>query len=156
MASHDPETGRLFLHLKAAQTAMRAALADVLDDIGITPPQLVVMRALELSPAISSAELARQCFVSPQAMVVTLTRLEQAGLIERTKGGGRIIETHLTQKGREVLLRAGERITGAVNYIRGIMGTERVDQLTAMLEELTDLLLKSQVVTTTRSWDLDE
>jgi DNA-binding MarR family transcriptional regulator len=150
------EHGRLFLHLKAAQAAMRAALCDALSDIGITPPQLLAMHALELTPAISSAELARQCFVSPQAMVVTLTRMEQAGLIERTKGGGRVIETHLTEKGHETLELAAKRIDGAQNYLRTVLGSDRVDQLADLLEEVTDALLKSQVVKTGRSWDLED
>jgi DNA-binding MarR family transcriptional regulator len=136
----EQETGRLFLLLKAAQAAMHSALADVLDDIGITPPQLMALRALYLTPAISNAELARQCFVSPQAMVVQLTRMEQMGLIERVKGEGRIID----------------RIDAAVHYLRSVVGEDRIEALCETLEDLNNALLKSQVVTTSRSWDLDE
>ena len=152
----EQETGRLFLLLKAAQAAMHSALADVLDDIGITPPQLMALRALYLTPAISNAELARQCFVSPQAMVVQLTRMEQMGLIERVKGEGRIIQTHLTEKGRITLDRAADRIDAAVHYLRSVVGEDRIEALCETLEDLNNALLKSQVVTTSRSWDLDE
>jgi DNA-binding MarR family transcriptional regulator len=151
-----PEPGRLFLLLKAGQAAMRAALCDALDDIGITPPQLLALRAIYHTPAISNAEMARQCFVSPQAMVVTLSRMEQMGLIERVKGEGRVIETHLTKKGTATLDRAAERIAAAERYLCDALGEERVDALCATLGELNDALLKSQVVTTSRSWDLDE
>jgi DNA-binding MarR family transcriptional regulator len=150
------EPGRLFLHLKAAQTAMRAALCDVLSEIGITPPQLLAMRALERTPRISSAELARQCFVSPQAMVTTLARMEQSGLIERSRGGGRVIETHLTSKGLETLGRAADRIAAAEIYLRETLGSERIDALTDTLEALTEALERSEVVTSARCWDLDE
>ena len=152
----EQEPGRLFLLLKAAQAAMRSALADVLDDIGITPPQLLVLRTLYHSPAISNAEMARQCFVSPQAMVVTLTRMEQMGLVERVKGEGRVIETHLTEKGTVTLDRAAARIAAAEAYLRCALGEDRMEMLCDTLDDLNHCLLKSQVVTTARTWDLDE
>lgn len=152
----DRDPGGLYLRLKAAQAAMRAALTDVLSDIGITPPQLLALRALERSPAISNAELARQCFVTPQAMVTTLVRLQRAGLLERVKGSGRIIETHLTEVGRETLDRAVDRVAEAERYLRDTLGTARVDALRETLEELTSALERTQVVTSVRSWSTDE
>lgn len=152
----EQEPGRLFLHLKAAQAAMRSALCDAIADLEITPPQLLALRALDRTPAISNAELARQCFVSPQAMVVTLARMEQSGLIERIKGGGRVIETHLTAKGQATFLRAGERIAAAESYLRETIGEGRIDALLDTLQGVTDALLKSHVVTTARSWDVDD
>ena len=135
---------------------MRSALCDALSDIGITPPQLLALRALDESAAMSNAEMARHCFVSPQAMVATLSRMEHAGLIERVKGGGRVIETHLTEKGRATFERAGERIAAADRYLRESVGEKKIDDLNASLARLTECLLKSQVVTTARTWDLDE
>ncbi|HTU71138.1 MAG TPA: MarR family transcriptional regulator [Candidatus Baltobacteraceae bacterium] len=152
----DEETGRLFLHLKAAHGVMRAALTDVLDDIGITVPQLLILRAIELTPAVSSAQLARECFVSPQAMVNNVARLEADGLIARSKGGGRVLETHLTEKGQAILERAGSRIASAERYVTETLGEEQVQSLDASLVALTDCMLKSLVVTTSRTWDADE
>jgi DNA-binding MarR family transcriptional regulator len=149
------ETGRLFLHLKAAQAAMRAAMADALSDLGITPPQLLILRAIELSPAISSAQLARETFVSPQAMVANVTKLCEAGLIERSKGQGRTIETHLTAKGHETLERAADRVEGLVRYVTNRLGGDTVRKLDASLLTLTEALTQSLVTTTTRTWDDD-
>jgi DNA-binding MarR family transcriptional regulator len=154
----DHDTGRLFLHLKATYHAMRAALDDALADLGITAPQLVILRTLDENPAVSSAELARQCFVSPQAMVVSLTRLEAAGLIERTpaKSGGRSLETHFTDKGRALFERAGSRVFSVERYVRQMLGDEDVATLDKDLQRLTDALLKSVVVTSSRTWDTQE
>jgi DNA-binding MarR family transcriptional regulator len=153
MAS-DPEPGRLFLLLKAAQSSMRSALNDALEDVGITAAQLLILRALDQTPAVSSAELARQCAVSPQAMVVTIARMERDGLLERVKGSGRAIETHLTAEGKSRLERAHHRIAAAEKYLRNAVGSDRVDELCDVLEHVNDAFLKSHVVTTARSWDL--
>jgi DNA-binding MarR family transcriptional regulator len=154
----DSEAGRLFLHLKAAQAAMRAALDDALADIGITSPQLLILRAIDANPRVSSAELARACFITPQAMVVNLARLESAGLIARTpaKGGGRSLETHFTDKGHALYERAGSRILSAERYVTQQLGEETVDLLDEGLRQLADVLLKSLVVTTSRTWDARE
>lgn len=156
MPQSDEETGRLFLHLKAAHGVMRAALTDALEDIGITVPQLLILRAIELTPAVSSAQLARDCFVSPQAMVNNIARLEADGLIARSKGGGRILETQLTEKGRAILERAGSRIASAERYVTQMLGEETVQSLDEGLRALTDCMLKSLVVTTSRTWETDD
>jgi len=149
------ENGRLFLHLKAAQAALRAALGDALSDIGITVPQLLILRAIELTPAISSAQLARETYVSPQAMVTNVTKLCEAGLIERSKGQGRTLETRLTPKGHDVLERAADRVEGAVRYVTNRLGAETVQMLDAALLALTEALQDSLVTTTTRAWEDD-
>ncbi|HTX56862.1 MAG TPA: MarR family transcriptional regulator [Candidatus Acidoferrales bacterium] len=152
----DEETGRLFLHLKAAQATTLAALTDALSDLGITVPQLLILRAISMTPAISSAELARQCYVTPQAMVANVSKLEASGLIARSKGEGRTLETRLTDKGLAILDRAGSRIESARRYVAQQIGEETVRALDDGLLALTECMQKSLVVTTSRTWDLDE
>jgi DNA-binding MarR family transcriptional regulator len=156
MASPDEGTGRLFLHLKAAQGAARNALDDALNDIGLTALQLVILRTIEYSPAISGAQLARDCFVTPQAMAANISKLEAAGLIARSKGAGRVLEAHLTEKGRATFDRAGSRVESAERYIAEALGAETVANLDRTLRDLTDCLQKSVVVTTSRTWDVDD
>ncbi|HTV74281.1 MAG TPA: MarR family transcriptional regulator [Candidatus Acidoferrales bacterium] len=151
----DEDTGRLFLHLKAAQGAARNALDDALSDMGISSQQLLILRAVELSPAISGAQLARECFVSPQTMATTIAKLEAAGLIVRSKGEGRVIETHLTDKGRAIFDRAGSRVQSAERYIAEVLGAGTVAELDRILRDFTDCLQKSLVVTTSRTWDTE-
>ncbi|HUN29729.1 MAG TPA: MarR family transcriptional regulator [Alphaproteobacteria bacterium] len=152
----DEETGRLFLHLKAANAASRNALDDALSDLGITTQQLLVLRAVEFSPAVSGAQLARDCFVSPQAMAANISKLESAGLITRSKGEGRVLETYLTEKGHAILDRAGSRVQSAERYIAEILGADTIANLDRVLRDLTNCLQKSLVVTTSRTWDTDE
>jgi DNA-binding MarR family transcriptional regulator len=89
-------------------------------------------------------------------MAANIAKLEAAGLIARSKGEGRVIETHLTDKGRAIFDRAGSRVQSAERYIAEVLGPGTVAELDRTLRELTDCLQKSVVVTTSRSWDSDE
>ena len=93
--------GRLFYSLKHAQGRARAALDEAFGQIGLTTPQFLALNAIDENARSSSAELARHSYVSPQAMMTIIARLESSGLIARTPDpqGGRSLETALTQKG---------------------------------------------------------
>ena len=71
----------LLSKLKYAQATTRAALAAEFDKIGLTTPQFLALAAIEENEDISSAELARQSFVSPQAMITIVARLQAAGIL---------------------------------------------------------------------------
>ena len=96
------------------------------------------------------------CFVSPQAMVSNISKLEAAGLIVRTPGVGRTLETRLTEKGHAALERAGSRVASAERYITQVLGEDRVRALDNGLVALNDCMLKSLVVTTSRTWESDD
>src|SRR6266436_2250019 len=89
-------------HLKRAQQALRTAMDEGLRAQGITTPQYAALTALEAEEPLSGAELARRCFVTAQTMNAILVGLERARLVERTPHAehGRVIEAHLTKRGR--------------------------------------------------------
>jgi len=89
-------------------------------------------------------------------MAANIAKLEAAGLIARSKGEGRVLEAHLTEKGRAIYDRAGSRVQSAERYIAEVLGTATVAELDRNLRDLTDCLQKSLVVTTSRTWDTDE
>src|SRR3954465_9940569 len=70
---------------------------------GLTLPQYTALSVLRLRPGLSNAQLARRTFVRPQAMMQVISKLEAAGLIERSPDAdhGRILRTEITDRGRE-------------------------------------------------------
>lgn len=94
--------------LKRAQLALRTSMDDALRPLDLTAPQFAVLSAIEEKPGQSNASLAREAFVTPQTMQAIIANLEKAGLLERAPdpGHGRILQTELTKKGREVLRHA--------------------------------------------------
>jgi DNA-binding MarR family transcriptional regulator len=148
--------GRLFYSLKHAQGRARAALDEAFGQIGLTTPQFLALNAIDENARSSSAELARHSYVSPQAMMTIIARLESSGLIARTPDpqGGRSLETALTQKGVRLLQRARERATSLEKYIADLLGPKATKSLLESLDRITQACCMQDVtVTKTRPWD---
>lgn len=100
------ELGRRVGHsLKRAQQTLRAAMDRTLREEGVTAPQYAVLKLLNQQPGLSSAELARWSFVTPQTMNDIVAGLEAAALVDRTPhpDGGRRLQVALTALGRRTL-----------------------------------------------------
>jgi DNA-binding MarR family transcriptional regulator len=118
---------RFGLIVKRAEQALIAAKERALRPLGLTVPQFMAMYRLAEHPGAPAAELARQCFVSPQNMTTVVTNLETKGLVERRPHPYHraLVELRLTAQGRRLLRRA-DRVTLAVES-RLIEGIDRGD-----------------------------
>jgi DNA-binding MarR family transcriptional regulator len=128
--------------LKYAQQALRTAMDAALRDLGITTPQYAVLTFLGESPGLSSAQLARRAFVTPQTMNRIVANLESADLIERQPHPelGRVQEARLSKRGRNLLGECQRRIDGVeARMIADLNAAER-RQLANMLERCTRAL----------------
>jgi len=99
------ETGHLAYLLRQAQAATRLTLERALADLGVTPPQFVVLTMLRAYPGLSGADLARVALLTPQTVGVIIRNLERDGAIRQTPHPvhGRVLQWTLTRRG-EVLL----------------------------------------------------
>ncbi|MGA8113608.1 MAG: MarR family transcriptional regulator [Actinocatenispora sp.] len=100
-----PASERLGLDIKRAEQALMAAKSTALRATDLTVAQYAALAALADNPGISGAALARTCLVTPQAMAAVLGTLETRGLVRRTRHQWHrhILETHMTEQGREIL-----------------------------------------------------
>jgi DNA-binding MarR family transcriptional regulator len=89
--------------LMRVHRALRAAIDETLRPHGFTMPQVAVMFALDRKSGLSTAELARLAFVTPQAMGEVLAGLEAKGCVIRRAhdSHGRIQPAELTPAGVE-------------------------------------------------------
>ena len=130
--------------LKRVQHALRLTMDRGLGEGGLTTPQYSVLSTLAAEPGLSGAELARRSFVTPQTMNVIVTKLEDAGLVQRRKHPvhGRVLQAYLTEAGRELVSRADEiadEITRRM--LAGLDESERsrlLDMLRGCAEALDD------------------
>jgi len=145
----------LLSKLKYAQAASRGALETELSRIGITIPQFLALAAIEENADISSAELARMSYVSPQAMITIVARLQSAKLITRAPaaGGGRSLTLGLTAKGTRLLSAARAHAYAIERYILDELGSGAYAQLLSALDRVTDALTRAATVTKTAPWD---
>ncbi|NHD15505.1 MULTISPECIES: MarR family transcriptional regulator [unclassified Actinopolyspora] len=106
----------------------------------LTKPQYAVLRAVDEHPGIEQAAVGQQAAIDKATLASLLPRLEQRGLLSRAVDSGdrRRRLLHLTEPGREVLLRAdsvAESVNGAM--LARLSGAER-EQLRHLLRKLAD------------------
>src|ERR1700735_1385107 len=91
--------------LKAAASALHAALETVLRPLGMTITHYSCLELLAQRPGLSNSELARGAFVTRQSMNVLLQALQRQGLVIRPAQApaGRAPPTELTARGRSPL-----------------------------------------------------
>jgi DNA-binding MarR family transcriptional regulator len=105
------EAGYLSYLLRQAAGVVRLRLERALADLGVTPPQFLVLTMLDSYPGASGADVARLTLLTPQTVHGIIGNLERAGLIARSPHPihGRVQVIALTKTGRALLSRCKER-----------------------------------------------
>jgi DNA-binding MarR family transcriptional regulator len=98
--------------VKQVELAVRSHLDDLLRPAGLTALQYTALTVLERHPDLSSAQLARNSFVTAQSMADMITTLEGRGLIERHRDrtDRRRLVVALTTDGRKLLDRYRDQV----------------------------------------------
>ena len=101
--------------LYRVMAALRPQVTAELRPLGLGLPEFVCMRILSMSPGRSSAELARDSNVSPQAMNLVLRGLQDIGAVTRpaSVSSGRALPAQLTAAGKALLKRAEMAVRAA-------------------------------------------
>jgi DNA-binding MarR family transcriptional regulator len=112
----------------AARTVI-AAYRPVLEPVGLTHPQYLVMLALWEREPLSVRELADLLSLEPGTVSPLIKRLEALGYVarERSRADERVLEVRLTAAGRELRAYA-ETIPGTMMQRLG-MGAEELREL---------------------------
>ena len=113
--------------VKQVELAIRSHLDDLLRPVGLTALQYTALTVLERQPDLSSAQLARNSFVTAQSMADMITALEGRGLIERhrDRADRRRLVVALTPGGRELLGRYRDQVSDLeAQMLAGLTKTE--------------------------------
>jgi DNA-binding MarR family transcriptional regulator len=99
------ESGYLGYLLRQAQAAARLRMERALADLGVTPPQFLILTMLKAYPGLSGAELARVALLTPQTVGVIIRNLQRAGSIGKAAHPVhcRVLMWSLTPKGLALL-----------------------------------------------------
>ncbi|GAA3526845.1 hypothetical protein GCM10022222_07290 [Amycolatopsis ultiminotia] len=133
-------TARLLAYIKRAEQATQQAKEQVLRGYGITPAQQAALTIISEHEGISSAELARQCQVTPQTMNSTVGRLEARGLIRRAPHPMHrtLIELTLTEHGRDLFERADTRVSALDADLAAELSPAELTTLKELLTRVID------------------
>jgi DNA-binding MarR family transcriptional regulator len=93
--------------VKQVELAVRARLDEILRPAGISALQYTALTVLERHPDLSSAQLARNSFVTAQSMADMVVTLQGCGLIDRHRDADdrRRLVLALTPQGQKLLSR---------------------------------------------------
>lgn len=93
--------------VKRLELVIRARMDEALRSFGLTATQFTALTVLRRRAGLSSAQLARRSFVTPQTMNEMVRWLEQRGHIERHRdpANRRVLLISLTDSGRDLLQR---------------------------------------------------
>lgn len=130
MSSTHPEPTLLYL-MKQVELTVRSHLDEVFRPIGMTALQYTALTVLERHPDLTSAQLARNSFVTAQTMADMVTALKDRGLIERHRDPAdrRRLVLALTSDGRSLLGRYRGEVAALENRMLSGLPAEEVASL---------------------------
>jgi DNA-binding MarR family transcriptional regulator len=110
LTSATPPEANLGYLFRLAHQRFRAALDEALQDLGLSAQEYGILSVFDTRTELSSSELARITQVTRQTMHSAVLGLETAGLLERRPKNQRVVLVHPTQRGRETLEAATDRV----------------------------------------------
>ena len=110
-----PDRALTLYLVKRLELAIRARMDEALRPHGLTTLQFTALTALRGSDGLSSAQLARRSFVTPQTMNEMVRWLENRGHVARRRNpdNRRVLLLTLTPTGRDLLSRC-DPLVGAI------------------------------------------
>ena len=104
-----PLDDQLCFAIYSAGMAIQRVYKPLLDDLGLTYPQYLVLNVLWREDKLTVGSIAERLALESSTLTPLLKRLEAAGLLRRTRNPAneRQVVVALTDKGRELRSRAG-------------------------------------------------
>jgi len=124
----------------ATSMAINRAYKPMLDAMGITYPQYLMLAALGEEDGLTIGGIAARLALESSTVTPPVKRLEQAGLVvrERSTVDERQVKVHLTEAGRALLVDCN--CLGDTLLARSGMTMAQVDALNAQIKALRDAL----------------
>lgn len=141
--AHAAEPTLLYV-MKQVELAVRAGLEDLFRPIGLTALQYTALTVLERHPDLTSAQLARNSFVTAQTMADMVASLQERGYLERHRDAAdrRRLVLALTADGRRLLGRYRGKVAALEDeMLSGLTNAQAKDlrrSLLACRSALTD------------------
>ncbi|MES9541552.1 MarR family transcriptional regulator [Actinomadura sp. NPDC000600] len=119
------------------EPAMRSGLNEIVRPAGITALRYTALTVLERHDGLSTAQLARDSFVSAQSMADIVRTLEGRGFVERERNPAnrRELTIHLTGAGRELLADLAEPVRRLEERMVGDLSPRQEEQLRRTLSQ---------------------
>lgn len=137
-----PLDSQLCFSLYATTLAINRTYKPMLDELGITYPQYLVLSALWETDGLTIGAIATRLSLEPSTITPLVKRLELAGFLERRRNPAdeRQVEVSLTEVGRN--LRAETACLTETLLRRSGMTVDQIVALNQQIQALRDALVK--------------
>lgn len=117
---------------------LRQKIDRLLADTGITAVHYTIMSMLKSRNTLSSAEIARRYYVTPQSMNEIISSLERQGLVSRMPSteNRRILLVRLTERGSDLLARCDAIADEVEGELTSVLDPDRRAAFRDMLQEI--------------------
>lgn len=135
-----PLKNQICFTLYATNMAINRTYKPMLDAMGITYPQYLVLSALGEDGDMTIGAIANRLSLESSTITPPVKRLEQAGLVARQRGrvDERQVQVQLTSAGRELL--AQSKCLGETLINRSAMTAGEIENLNQQIQALRDAL----------------
>jgi MarR family transcriptional regulator, organic hydroperoxide resistance regulator len=135
-----PLDNQVCFTLYATSMAINRTYKPMLDAMGITYPQYLILNVLGEKDGMTIGAIASRLSLESSTVTPPVKRLEQAGLItrQRSQVDERQVQVRLTNPGRDLLVRSN--CLGETLIERSGMTPEQVDALNRQVRALRDAL----------------
>ena len=143
-----PLEGQLCFSIYSATLAINRLYKPMLDRLGITYPQYLVLNALGETDGMSVGSIAHRLALESSTITPLVKRMEQAGLVtrQRSQTDERQVQVDLTPAGRKLLVRCN--CLNETLIERSGMKLAELDALNRQIQALRNALSGGQVVDT--------
>jgi homoprotocatechuate degradation regulator HpaR len=134
------------MQLMLAREAVMQRFRPHLNSRGLTDQQWRIIRALNEVEALEIVDLGKACCLHAASLSRILPKLESDGLIARrsNKNDQRRVIVSLTAKGRRLFEQVAPESEAIYAALTSEIGPARLDQIYALLDEMTGLLARPQ------------
>ncbi|WP_192256227.1 MarR family winged helix-turn-helix transcriptional regulator [Mesorhizobium silamurunense] len=135
-----PLDNQLCFTLYATSMTINRTYKPMLDEMGITYPQYLVLNALSEADGISVGSIAHRLALESSTITPLVKRMEQAGLLtrQRSQTDERQVQVDLTPAGRKLLVRCN--CLNETLIERSGMTLAELDALNRQIQTLRDAL----------------
>lgn len=138
-----PLDRQLCFSIYGADLAINRAYKPLLDRLGLTYPQYLVLHALWETDGLTISAIAERLALEPSTITPLVKRLEAAGFLGRRRNpqDERQVQVRLTDKGRD--MREESACLGEALLKKAGMSLEELGQLNRQVQRLRDALARS-------------
>lgn len=135
------------MSLLLAREAVMAKFTPILREHGLSSQQWRVLRVLAIEDRIDATEISQRCCLMMPSLSRILRSMEASGYIERLKDqqDQRRALVSLTTEGRSIFDRLAPYNEARYDHIEQLIGRDKLEQLTGLLQETIHKLNESEL-----------